>query len=375
MCQHALVPRLVWLVSFLTALSGSHLGAAIFRWDTGAVVPGTEEIEPGPGVDLSQRSLEYADLSSLDLKGADLSFSDLSFARFNGAILNEADFTGSMIRGARFDDTFSRGFTKEQLYSTASYQQRDLRQIGLTDPTGNSVLNGWDFTGQDLTGAAFTDCFAEEGCYGTTMIGINLSDANLSNANLLVSFGLESAVVNSGTEYNQGTLLPLFFDPISAGLTMVPSAVGDLDANGTLEAIDIDWLSDRIRGEEPPVWWLPDPMFDLNQDSVIDSQDHHAWVKERKQTWVGDTNLDGEFDTADIVAILTAGKYETKIRCGWAEGDWNGDAFFNTTDLVMALMDGGYEQGPWSPIAAVPEPSAFWLLAIGLLVTTHSRRI
>ena len=154
---------------------------------------------------------------------------------------------------------------------------------------------------------------------------------------------------------------------------MVPSAVGDLDASRSLEAIDIDWLLDRIRGEEPPVWWLPDPMFDLNQDSVINSQDHHAWMKEWKRTWFGDANLDGEFDTADIVTILTAGTYETEIRCGWAKGDWNGDAFFNTTDLVIALQDGGYEQGPSSPITAVPEPGGFWLLAIGLLTLSSWR--
>ena len=58
-----------------------------------------------------------------------------------------------MVTGASFGDYLghSSGFTKEQLYSTASYQQRNLRGIGLR---GND-LTGWDFSGQDLTGADF----------------------------------------------------------------------------------------------------------------------------------------------------------------------------------------------------------------------------
>ena len=63
----------------------------------------------------------------------------------------------------------------------------------------------------------------------------------------------------------------------------------------------------------------------------------------------GDANLDGRFNTADIVQILQAGKYEDGIpdNATWEEGDWNGDGDFDTLDLVLALTFGLYEVDPF----------------------------
>jgi hypothetical protein len=85
-------------------------------------------------------------------------------------------------------------------------------------------------------------------------------------------------------------------------------------------------------------------------------------------TWYGDSNLDGEFSSADLVAVFSAGKYESFADAGWAEGDWNGDRVFNSGDLVTAFSDGGYEVGP-RPAAAVPEPVGAWLVLVGLGIT------
>ena len=51
--------------------------------------------------------------------------------------------------GAHFGSTVETGFTAAQLYSTASYQAHDLAGIRLS----NNILSGWDFAGQNLTGA------------------------------------------------------------------------------------------------------------------------------------------------------------------------------------------------------------------------------
>ena len=59
------------------------------------------------------------------------------------------DFSGAGGDGSRASDTTSTGFTKEQLYSTASYQEKNLQGIGLD---GND-LSGWDFSGQNLANA------------------------------------------------------------------------------------------------------------------------------------------------------------------------------------------------------------------------------
>ncbi|MCA9196809.1 MAG: PEP-CTERM sorting domain-containing protein, partial [Planctomycetales bacterium] len=84
-------------------------------------------------------------------------------------------------------------------------------------------------------------------------------------------------------------------------------------------------------------------------------------------TYFGDSNLDGEFNSADFVAVFTAGKFETQQEATWSEGDWNGDGFFDSSDFVVAFTDGGFEIGPREGVSAVPEPTSFALLTMGLL--------
>ena len=87
-----------------------------------------------------------------------------------------------------------------------------------------------------------------------------------------------------------------------------------------------------------------------------------------KSTWYGDANLDGEFNSSDMVAVLTAGKYETGLEANWAEGDWDGDGSFDSADFVRALVDGGYEQRrDASTTVVVPEPTGLTFLYIAVL--------
>src|SRR5688572_30332307 len=141
--------------------------ADIFRWDNGQRIPGTEGITSGPGVHLENRNLEFADLSevvalywdaesAMDLTGARFGSSNLTSADLTLATLMDAVLTGAVVTGANFSGTTSRGFTKEQLYSTASYQAKNLQSVTFSAdfdffPLDN--LTGWDFAGQNLTGA------------------------------------------------------------------------------------------------------------------------------------------------------------------------------------------------------------------------------
>ncbi len=58
----------------------------------------------------------------------------------------------------------------------------------------------------------------------------------------------------------------------------------------------------------------------------------------------GDSNLDGRFDSADLVHIFQTGEYEDSIvgNSTWLDGDWDGDREFTTADLVLAFQSGGY---------------------------------
>jgi hypothetical protein len=58
----------------------------------------------------------------------------------------------------------------------------------------------------------------------------------------------------------------------------------------------------------------------------------------------GDANLDGTFDSQDLVSVFQSNHYEDEIRLNsrWADGDWNGDGEFDSSDLVRAFQIGGF---------------------------------
>ena len=98
--------------------------------------------------------------------------------------------------GASFDRTTSRGFTKEQFYSTASYQTKQLQNMRLWQ----NDLDGWNLAGQDLTNASL---------YQATLTNAILSGANLTDANLqqttLTGADLRGALLSQAT-LSQSTL-------------------------------------------------------------------------------------------------------------------------------------------------------------------------
>ena len=351
----------------------------------------------------------WGDLTGWDFSGQDLtgaSFSLYYAGLATPSILTGADFTGAIVVGTLFPRGKGggvQGFTKEQLYSTASYQAKDLREIGLMAQD----LIGWDFIGQNLTGAnldystlkdakltganlANASLSFSAAVSSSTLTGADLSGANLKNTRLIGARNLGSALFDSETSYNQWTVFPNGFDPTVTGLTLVTSPTSDFDASDALDGNDIDWLSEEIRGG----WsvrvpsWLPDAMFDVNSDSLVDLEDHRIWVKDLKYTWFGDADLNGEFNSGDMVQVFAAGKYEQlELECkrnhatgtcaplyaGWAEGDWDGDGVFTSSDMVTAFVDGGYEKGPRTDAVAVPEPGGWVLLSLGLVGVVRRR--
>ncbi|MCA9196435.1 MAG: hypothetical protein KDA87_02815, partial [Planctomycetales bacterium] len=85
--------------------------------------------------------------------------------------------------------------------------------------------------------------------------------------------------------------------------------------------------------------------FDLNDDGVTNEADRLFLVQQILVTSFGDANLDGRFDSTDLVMVFTAGEYEdaSLLNSAWSTGDWNGDGEFGTSDLVAAFQAGGYQ--------------------------------
>ena len=140
---------------------------------------------------------------------------------------------------------------------------------------------------------------------------------------------------------------------------------GDFDNDGSLTAADIDLLTLEILSENP------NPEFDLNSDALVDLKDRLFWIESIKQSFVGDSNLDGEFNSSDLIEVFQATEYEDGIPLNstWETGDWNGDREFDSSDFVRAFERGGYETGKRASVAT-PEPS--FLVAFRLAIVLCS---
>jgi hypothetical protein len=419
--------------------------ADIFRWDNGQLIPGTEGITPGPGVDLNshsgewsspQRNLRFASFSGrphlTDLTGANFSSSwldhsrfwanltnanlsgtNLTNARLVASTLTNANLAGAIVTGASFDQTTLGGFTKEQLYSTANYQQKNLRGIGLS----NNNLTGWDFSGQDLTGANF--------------VSSRLTNANFSFADL------RGAVMPSGPiQLARNTILPdgkvnslnlaageklVAFADVSipvvlgGGFSIAPNASFDLTDNaaivdyaGTSPVATVrektlsgrggsgpggDWTGTGITSSTAAAANQLQP--DSRSLGYADNgtlplgayQSFHGAPVDNTSiliafTRTGDANLDGIVNDDDVT-IVGATYAPGVSQPHWALGDFDYNGFVDDDDVTLlgafynpaaASLIAPTPAGA-SSVAAVPEPSTLALLfACGAAACALARR-
>ena len=115
-----------------------------------------------------------------------------------------------------------------------------------------------------------------------------------------------------------------------------PGLGGDYNNDAVVNAADADAQSAAMNDPNPDL-----ETFDENMDGAVDFLDRTIWVKQHavdgNGTWVGDSNLDGEFNSGDLVDVFAAGQYETGQAAGWAEGDWSGDMQFSSGDLAWSV--------------------------------------
>ena len=79
-------------------------------------------------------------------------------------------------------------------------------------------------------------------------------------------------------------------------LLQTPGLRGDYNENQQLDAEDLDWQAEVLTGIRPF-----EERYDENGDGQATSADRDIWLAQLRQTWVGDSNLDFEFDAADLV--------------------------------------------------------------------------
>ena len=335
-------------------------------------------------------------MSGQDLTGADLSRTKLV----------NTDLTGAIITGVNFDLLRFPKISQEQLASTANYQAKNLRGISLH--RGN--LTGWDLSGQnlrevdlsyaklanaDLSEAILTDAdlnnadLSNANLHGVQIINTNLSFADLTNADLseativntklydsnftagadlsgahlknVDAWGVTSKVFESIATYNQWTQFRHFTPP--SGATLVPSPIGDFDANDILDSVDIELLQSRIKCRaSDSCWqiWPYDQMFDLEVDRNVDAADLRAWI-ELKSTFLGDADLNGRVEFSDF--LLLSDNFGQPGS--WSTGDFDTNGLVEFSDFLILSENFGRIPAKFS---GVPEPKFSKLLILLLLV-------
>ena len=116
-------------------------------------------------------NLTNASFIDATLSGANFTNANLNYVSFVDALLDDADFTNSIITNTNMGKVVVRGFTKEQLYSTASYKNKDLTGVQFDD----LKMNGWNFAGQNLTNVSFS---------GTSLSNADFTDSIITGASL-----------------------------------------------------------------------------------------------------------------------------------------------------------------------------------------------
>jgi|GEM_PF-1310915 len=156
------------------------------------------------------------------------------------------------------------------------------------------------------------------------------------------------------------------FGVYTISLASVP---GDVDENGTVDAKDISTICGNLGSA--------DERFEYTGDSMITAADVHAMVETRLNTRPGDTNLDGNVNFDDFLAL--SANFGKDFR-DWARGDFDCNQTVDFPDFLLMSRHFGFsaeaEAAGIAETATVPEPTGCAMLSVLLcgLATLRKRR-
>ena len=312
------------------------------------------------------KNLEGVTLGGHDLSGVDFSSHNLFAADFSGADLLNTNFSDSIITWSSFSNVTDT-FTQDQLYSTASYENKNLRGVSLANTSNSlkSIVSGWDFSSQDLLASSFRYANATQADFTsanlthaefwkTHLAGANFSGAVLKGTDFRDVADLGSAVFSKETLYDERTRFPLGFSPDEFGLSFVPTIKGDIDGVDGLTISDLDLIVMTF-AYPSYVPSIGTSAMDLTGDSRVDEQDAAHWITSLKNTRFGDANLDGIVSFSDF--LLLADNFGDPGS--WKQGDFDHDRKVTFSDFLILASNFGEPA-----TATIPEPDANLLLIV-----------
>ena len=133
----------------------------------------------------------------------------------------------------------------------------------------------------------------------------------------------------------------LHFGSFPVPIPPLPPVEFDVNGDGEVDDADIDIVAGAMHGQDEDARG-----FDFTQDGTTDRGDLDHLVNDVLNTVYGDSNLDGVFDSSDLVKVFQAAEYEDGVDANstWAEGDWDGDGDFTTSDLVFVFQKAQYSR-------------------------------
>jgi uncharacterized protein YjbI with pentapeptide repeats len=150
---------------------------------------------------------------SLDVSNWDYANQNLEGASFNFSDITNTNFSGANVRDASFHAHNFDSLTQSQLYSTASYQEKDLAGIGFMVAN----LSGWDLSGQNLTFAFMDSCDVSNVDFENANLtyavfdfssvhGTSFKNANIHGASFWFAMGLTAEQLYESNSYQMRDL-------------------------------------------------------------------------------------------------------------------------------------------------------------------------
>ncbi len=126
-----------------------------------------------------------------------------------------------------------------------------------------------------------------------------------------------------------------FFATPSPGRRNVSGIPGDMNFDGAVNADDIDLLAAAVRQGST------DLAFDLDGNEAVEADDLTFLVESILNTRAGDTDLDGDVDFTDFVALA---ENFGSASAGWMQGNFDLDGRVDFADFVSLAANFGFEE-------------------------------
>ncbi len=122
---------------------------------------------------------------------------------------------------------------------------------------------------------------------------------------------------------------------IGAGAQETTRGFAPSGADGTVDEHDINYVCANFGafldlGAASTI----DLSCDMNGDLIVEYEDVRVLVTEILKTQIGDVNLDGVFDTSDVLTILQ----NDGLAGGWGDGDVNCDGMVDDADIAFLAV-------------------------------------